>query len=114
MPKKKRAFQEWESCAPGLQDGRFMRLSNSQMLHPKMRGLGGNAFMLYCYMKNEAGGKVVFELPHREYTSFMSKSTFLRAKDDLIAAGFIEVEEDNANLRRPNKYRFSTRWKEAK
>jgi len=38
---KKRAFQEWESCAPGLQDGRFMRLANSQLLHEKMRGLGG-------------------------------------------------------------------------
>ena len=44
---KKRAFQEWESCAPGLQDGRFMRLANSQMLHEKMRGLGGNGWGIF-------------------------------------------------------------------
>lgn len=114
MAKKKTPFREYESCAPGLQDGRFMRLSNSQMLHPKMCKLNGNAFMLYSYMKLEAGGAVVFEFPHHEYIKLMSKSTFLRAKGDLIAAGLIEVAEDNANLRRPNKYRFSSRWKDAK
>jgi hypothetical protein len=82
------------------------------MLHRKMRGLGGNAFKLYSHMKLEAGAAPVFEFPHAKYISLMSKSSFLRAKDELVAAGFIDMEEDNANLRRPNKYRFSTRWKE--
>jgi hypothetical protein len=111
VPKKKRAFQEWESSAPGLQDCRFMRLSNSQMLHPKMQELSGNAFKLYCCMKLEADGNLIFEFPHAVYTRFMAARTFLRAKDELIAAGFIEVEQPGANLRAPNKYRFSARWK---
>ena len=89
-----------------------MRLSNSQMLHEKMRNLSGNAFMLYTYMKLEAGGSTVFEFPRSKYVNFMTDSTFPRARAELIAAGFIEVEENNANLRRPNKYRFATRWKD--
>ena len=109
---KKRAWHEWESCAPDLQDGRFMRISNSQMLHEKMRGLSGNAFMLYAYMKLEAGGNVVFEFPRSKYISLMAENTFQRAKTELLKAGLIEVEENNANLRRPNKYRFATRWKD--
>ena len=64
---KRRAFREWESCAPGLQEGRFMRLGNTQMLHQKMRSLSGNAFMLYSYMKLEAGGNAVFEFPRSKY-----------------------------------------------
>ena len=89
-------------------------MGNSQMLHEKMRGLGGNAFMLYSYMKLEAGGKPVFEFPKSKYIPFMAENTFQRAKVELIEAGFIEVEENNANLRRPNKYRFSTHWKDVK
>jgi hypothetical protein len=108
---KKRAFNEWESCVPGLQDGRFMRLSNSQMLHEKMRGLSGNAYKLYGYMKLEAGGALVYEFPRRKFISFMSENSFGRARAELIDAGFIEEEENNANVRKANKYRFSSRWK---
>jgi len=91
-----------------------MRLSNSQMLDVKMRGLSGNAFMVYAYMKLEAGGSVVFEFPRSKYISMIAENTFQRAKAELLEAGFIEVEENNANLRRPNKYRFSAHWKDAK
>lgn len=110
--RKKTPFKEWESCAPGLQDGRFMRLSNSQMLHSKMRGLGNGAFRLYSYMKLEAGVNPIFEFPRSQYISLMSENTFQRAKAELIAAGFIDETENNANVRKPNKYRFSTRWKD--
>ena len=50
---KKSAWKEHESCSPGLVEGRYARLSNSQMLHPKMRKLGANALKLYLYMKLE-------------------------------------------------------------
>jgi len=84
------------------------------MLHPKMRKLGANALKLYLYMKLESGGKTVFEFPITVYTRYMTKRTFLRAKDELVEAGFIELDEDNSHNKLANKYRFSTRWKEGR
>ena len=41
----------------------------------------------------------------------MSKPTFLKAKQELIDKGFIDVVQNNKNLRRANIYAFSDRWK---
>ena len=73
--------------------------------------LSGNAFRLYIYMLLESGGKQAFEMPQRKYIKLMTKPTFIKTRDELIKKGFVEVAQNNANLRKANIYRFSDRWK---
>ena len=41
----------------------------------------------------------------------MSKPTFFKARDELVEKGFVDVVQNNKNLRRANIYAFSERWK---
>ena len=93
---------------------RYIRIGNSQMLHPIVLNLTHSAYRVYSYMKLESGGKPVFIFPRSKWKSFISPDGFQKAKTELCKAGLIEVEQSNANLRKPNVYRFSTVWKDAK
>lgn len=76
------------------------------------RGLSANAARLYFHMMLESGGKIEFEMPLGKYKKIMWQGAFQRAKTELINAGFIELSESGANLRKPNVYRFSKKWKD--
>jgi len=56
-------------------------------------------------------GKQRFQFPYSRYKNLMTKQTFQRVKQELIDKGFIEVVAHNGNLRKPNEYKFSDRWK---
>ncbi len=112
MPRRKKTpFAPWESKTPDGIEKRFIRLGNTQMVSEAMRGLSPSAYKIYTYMKLESAGNREFEFPHKKYASFMSKPTFFKALRELEQAGFIDVIQHNANLRQPNVYRFSDRWK---
>ena len=81
------------------------------MASEQMRSLSPSAFKIYCYMRLESAGNRSFKFPHAKYRSYMSKPTFLKAKKELIDKGFIDVVQNNKNLRKANIYAFSDRWK---
>lgn len=108
---RKTPFNEWETIYQNGEEKRYMRMGNSQMTHPAFLDLSHPAVNVYIHMKIESGGKRVFEFPYSKYKVFISKQGFQTAKDELVKSGFIQIAEKNANLRKPNKYRFSTSWK---
>ena len=115
VPKnKKTPFSPWETTKINGAEERYIRMGNSQMLHPAVLSLNHTAYRVYTYMKLESGGKPVFEFPKSKWKSFISPSGFQKAKEELCKAGLIEVAQSNANLRKPNVYRFSAAWRDAK
>ena len=112
MPKgKKTPFAPWLSTKNDGIEKRYIRLASTQMSHQAMRTLKPLAFKIYCYMLLESGGTKYFEFPHSKFKDICSKQAFQDAKKELVEKGFIEVEECNKNLRKPNKYGFAERWK---
>ena len=115
MPRiKKTPFAQWETTKVDGFEKRFIRMGDTQMLHPAVLSLNHTAYRVYTYMKLESGGKPVFEFPRLKWKSFVSPGGFQKAKKELCKAGLIEVAQSNANLRKANVYRFSAVWKAAK
>ena len=108
---KKTPFAPWESKADGGIEKRYFRMGATLMASEAMRGLSPSAFKIYCYMKIESGGKKEFCFPHTKYQSYMSKPSFFKARDELVEKGFVDVVQNNKNLRRANIYAFIERWK---
>lgn len=111
---KKTPFCAWETAKSSGFEERFIRMGNSQLLHSSVLDLNAAAFRVYTYMKLEAGGKREFEYPRAKFIKIISRNGFQKALTELVRAGLIEVVEHNANLRKPNIYRFSEKWKEGK
>jgi hypothetical protein len=101
--------------APAKADGiekRFVQIGDSFLMDERIQRLPPNAFRVYMHMMNASGGTIEFEMPHRAYKGFISKPSFIKAVDDLVRAGFIEVVQSGFNLRKPSRYRFSRAWRE--
>ena len=112
MPKKKiTPFEPWESKNASGIEKRYFRLGVSLMSSEVMRSLSPSAFKIYCYMRLESAGNKGFKFPHSKYCSYMTKPTFQKAKQELIDKGFIDIVQNNKNLRKANIYAFSERWK---
>lgn len=111
---KKVPFSPWETRNADGTEKRYIRLGVTQMSSEAMRGLSGNAFKIYCYMRIESGGKKEFTFPHAKYRSYLSKPTFFRVIKELEDKGFIDVVQHNKNIRTSNLYAFSEQWKQIK
>lgn len=109
---KKTPFAPWETRASDGIEKRYIRLGNTLLYDPAFLQLSPMAKQAYIYMRIESAGKPEFIMPHSKYTKFAKKDSFLRAREELENAGFIETVQHNGNLRKPNVYRFSERWKE--
>lgn len=112
MAKKPSPIPFWGTATSDGFERAYIRIGSSLLHHEAMMKLPSNAFRLYVYMTLECRGYQDFTMPHSRYKKFMSKPTFIKARDDLVQAGFIEITEKNGNLRKPNKYRFSKRYRE--
>jgi len=111
---KKTPFREWETTKKDGLERRYIRMGDTQMLHPSFQNLSHIARSVYIYMKLESGGKQIFEYPYSKYKKIVSKQGFQDAVKVLVESGFIEIVEKNGNLRKPNIYRFSPRWQAIK
>lgn len=111
---KKIPFAPWETRAGDGIENRFIRLGNTLLYDPAFLQLSAKAKEVYIYMRIESAGKKEFTLPHSKYIQFSKKDSFLRARDELEKAGFIEMVQSNGNLRKPNVYSFSERWKDSR
>lgn len=108
---KKTPFAPWQSCKDDGIEQRYIRLGNSQLLHPAMLSLSDKAKIVYIHMLLEAGGKREFTFPRSKYNRIAGHTVFQNAKEELIQKGFIRIRQNNANLRKANIYEFSEEWK---
>ncbi len=108
---KKTPFKIWETTKDDGYEKRYIRMGNSQMVHPVINNLTHMSYRVYTYMKLESGGKVEFIFPRSKWKKFISPGGFQTAKKELCKSGLIQVVQSNANLRKPNVYRFTTVWK---
>ncbi len=79
--------------------------------HPAVKELKPLTYKIYDYMCKECSGRRDFIFPYSAYKDIASKEGFQKARAELIEKGFIEIVQNNANLRKPNLYRFSEKWK---
>ena len=105
-------FAQWETLNSDGIEKRYIRIANTQLVSTAMRSLSNSAFRIYTNMRMESGGNITFTFPYSKYKSYMTRPTFEKAVNDLADAGFIEVVQRNANLRKANVYRFCAGWKQ--
>lgn len=110
--RKPTPFAPWQSDKPDGIEKRYIRLGNSQLLHPAMMSLSDKAFRIYVQMLLEAGGSKEFEFPRAKYKKIAGNTVFQNAKQELVNKGFIKVKQCNKNLRKPNVYEFSGEWRQ--
>ena len=111
---KKTPFPSWQTCKPDGVEQRYIRLGNSQLMHPAMLQLSDKAQIIYIHMLLESGGKKEFTFPRSKYKLIAGNTVFQNVKEELIQHGFIRVKQNNANLRKANIYEFTNDWKRYK
>ena len=111
MSKRKKItqFKDYESASPNAYQVSYIRMLDLQLIC--MNELSANAFRLYIMMKSYAKGKTEFEFPHRVHKTFISKQTFVKARQELIDLGYIEPFISCKNIRKANMYKFSSKWR---
>lgn len=108
---KRVPFPPWLTRAKDGIEKRYCRIGATILASDAMRSLSPSAFKIYCYMLIESAGNREFEFPYRKYKDYMSRPTFTAARDELVKHGFIEIAQNNKNLRKANVYRFTDTWK---
>ena len=108
MPRKKAPFKDYEGSKP---NDKHIRLTQDMLMSRQFIGLSGNAKSLYLYMKLWACGKIEFEYTITNAENVMPKSTFFRAKKELIDFGFIEIVKNGKFNKTKNIYKFTTKWR---
>lgn len=109
MSRKNAPFHSYEGQK--IKD-KHIRLTADMMTCKKFLKLPSSAKVLYMYMKLWACGKIEFQYAESLSSKYMSNKTFYSARDKLVAEGFIEVIETNKFAHIPNKYKFSSKWRE--
>lgn len=88
----------------------YIRMVDIQLIC--MNELSANAFRLYIMMKSYAKGNKEFSYPHRIYKTLFCNQTFKTARQELIDYGYIEQFCSQKSRLEPNKYVFSSKWRE--
>lgn len=105
-------IRPWLSARADCSDGRFIQIGNSLLLSKSFQALSAGAQMLYLCMALESGGRREFQFTRTAAKKYgIPHRSMLRHVDELAAAGFID-KTSLWNLRQPNEYCFSFRWKE--
>lgn len=105
-------IRPWLSARADCADGRFIQVGNSLLLSEAYKALSDGAKHLYQSMAMESGGRREFVFPRMAAKKYgISPRSLLRHVDELANAGFID-RASLRNLRQPNEYAFSLRWKE--
>jgi hypothetical protein len=104
-------FPPWQTKNDTGIEKRYIRIGVTMTSSEVFRNLSSSAVRIYINMMMESGGSKNFKFPYNKYSSYMSKPTFFRARDELIKYGFIEIVHNNRNLRKANEYCFSEKWK---
>jgi cobalamin-dependent methionine synthase I len=108
MSRKNVPFKQYEGKKS---KDKHIRLTADMMLCKVYLELSDSAKTVYNYMKLYSCGNDIFEYPASLAAKYTSKSTFLRAKEELLAKGFIEYEQHNQFCRTKNIFKMSGDWR---
>lgn len=114
--------ESWEYKEPNQ---KFARLYCTMLTDKRFLELKPRVRMLYVYMKLQYkgdanknapnGDKAQFVFPQHlafnVYQLYTNQTQFRNDIKELINKGFIECVENKKNLRQPNVYKFSNKWK---
>ena len=102
----------WLSAKPDCVEGRFLQVGNSLFLSESFQNLSPGAQILFLCAALESGGRRDFLFPQKTAEKYgIAPRSLRRYVEELAEAGFIE-RTSLKNLRQPNEYTFSLRWKE--
>ena len=110
--RKKVPLNLWETASNGKTE-RYIRPGYTLFTSPAFKSLSNLEKCVYLCMDMAAAGKAAFTFPQTCYEKEygLSKTSVHKAVNGLVAAGFIQIEESNWQLRKPNVYRFINDWK---
>ncbi len=111
MRHRKPDIEFWLADGDLTPNQRYCRFTESLIHAEPFITLSFAAQILYIRMCIQAAGKCEFVYAYSQYRKRMSKSTFMRAKEELIKNGFIQVVECGRNTRTANIYKFCSDWK---
>lgn len=105
-------IRPWLSAHADCSEGRFLQVGNSLFFARPFQELSSGAQVLYLCMAMESGGRREFVFPRTAAKKYgIPPRSLLRYVAELTDAGFID-KTSLKNLRQPNEYQFSFRWKE--
>lgn len=108
---KQTPFLPYEGSKP---KDTHIRLTRSMLLSESYSSLSFSAAKLYNLMKLWAKGQMEFDyswsLAQKASFSKKSNKTYIKAKNELIAKGFIECIRTSKCSRLPNRYKLSSKW----
>ena len=81
MSRKKAPFKSYEGMK---QNDKHIRITDNMMMSKPYLALSSSAKVLYSYMKLWACGNEEFQYSLAMCAKFMSKPTFIKARDELI------------------------------
>lgn len=108
-------FKPYEGAKPV---DRHIRLTHDMLMSKACLSLSANAFRAYSYMKLVACGKPTFTFAIScavgKNKIIKSKTTFLKARDELIKKGFIDyINMTSAKYKRETaEYMFTDSWQD--
>lgn len=113
-------IKPWLTAQADADDRPYIQVG-STMFEAKIHGKYDNPFAslppgekwLYLCMCHEAGQNDTFKFPQKTMIRCgLDPRTCRRQIDHLVDAGYIEVVMSGKNLRKPNEYKFSRKWKQ--
>ena len=110
----KTPLNAWECYDPSQKDVHYLRISKSLLCSTMFVKLGYSARLLYVYMAEACAGKFEFSFAYGDYKKIgFTKTTFLKAKKELIDGGFLKVKKCGKTNRTPNIYQWCFDWKKS-
>ena len=110
--RKKNNIPPWLSARLDNFEKRFIQVGNTLLFNRTFQSLKANTKHLYFCMAMESGGRRQFIFPQSAAKKYgITPSSLRRHVKELEEAGFLKVCSLQ-NLRQPNEYEFSLRWKE--
>ena len=104
----------WMSARQDCKEGRFVQVGNSLLLSEAFQKLSMGARNLYLCMAMESGGKRAFTFPQSAGKKYgFPPRSMRRYQQELLDAGFVELESSGRFTREKNAYLFSTQWRPA-
>lgn len=108
--KKRTPFKDFERPTENEYQVNYTRITHLQLVC--MNELTNSAFRLYIMMKDYAKGDTEFTYPHSIFKSIFSNQGFINARTELIEKGYLETFVSHKSVRKENKYKFSSKWRE--
>ncbi len=104
-----RRFKKWEGRFP---EDKHLRMTKDMLMDERFLNLSSSAKTLYLYMKMWAIGHNDIEFSASMSEQFMTKPTYIKARDELVKAGFIDYINSHCarDKHKTAKYEFSDRW----